>query len=307
MHEILRLFPQIIKDRLEKQIANRWDELQEIRLRLSRPVELNFNRDTEWVRSAELNREDCQYVMNQLSEFSLYRIEDELRQGYITIRGGHRVGLAGTAITRSGSIHALRDISFFNIRVAKEKKGAASGLMPYLAKQDYCHTLLVGPPKTGKTTIIRDLARTISEGWRHIPPKKVAVIDERSEIAATFNGLPQHDIGKRTDVLNACPKAEGMIMMIRSMSPDILIADEMGSQQDVQAILDAAHAGMKVITSIHASSIDDLKKRPSLDPLWERQFFERIVFLKAYPSPGSIRQVISGSGAILFQEAGMHA
>lgn len=281
MEEILRLFPEIYRMNLQKKIARRWDKLQEIRLRLSQPIELVFDDATEWIVSLQPDRTISSYIINQLSGYSLYRLEDELRQGYITIQGGHRVGLAGKVNTVGGHVKAIQDITFLNIRIAKEKIGAAKNIMPYLYEKGYMNTLLVGPPQSGKTTMLRDIARTISEGWYLTPAKKVGVIDERSEIAACLHGIPQHRVGKRTDVLDACPKAEGMMMMIRSMSPEILIVDEIGSSEDVQALLEAINAGVHIICTIHGASLASLYKRPLILPILKQQIFQRFVILNA--------------------------
>src|SRR5699024_788957 len=161
MEEILRLFPEKIRQALEKQINRRWSAIQEIRFRLQQPLELVFNEHTEWLKSVKPGQNDGIFLLNQLSEFSLYRMEDELREGYVTIEGGHRVGLSGKVNTLHGHVKAIRHITFFNIRIAKQTIGASLPLIPYLYHNRYLNTLLIGPPQTGKTTLIRDLARLI--------------------------------------------------------------------------------------------------------------------------------------------------
>ncbi|HLR72124.1 MAG TPA: stage III sporulation protein AA [Pseudogracilibacillus sp.] len=291
MEEILRIFPEIIRKRIKIHIGSRWIYLQEIRFRLNQPVELVFDQKIEWIQTIRPNRKDIMYVINQLSEFSLYRMEDELREGYITIEGGHRVGLAGKVNTIKGSVKAIQYITFLNIRIAKEKIGIAENIMPYLYSHDYLNTLLVGAPQTGKTTLIRDMTRITSSGWEDIRPKKIGVVDERSEIGASLKGIPQHDLGKRTDVLDACPKAEGMMMMIRSMSPEIIVVDEIGSNEDVQALLEAINTGVIVFCTVHGKSILELKKRPSLQPLFQYHIFKRIILLDNEGNPGRVKYI----------------
>ncbi|HEY4602611.1 MAG TPA: stage III sporulation protein AA [Cerasibacillus sp.] len=279
MEEILRLFPNTIRRQLEQRLTSRWDKLQEIRFRTQKPIELIFDNHHEWLTEPIPTHQDRAYVVNQLSEFSLYRLSDELREGFITIEGGHRVGIAGKVNTENGVVKAIQPISFFNIRIAKQIKGVSKSLIPYLYEKGYKNTLMIGAPQTGKTTYIRDLTRMMSSGWQKAPAQKVGVIDERSEIGASINGIPQHDLGKRTDVLDACPKAEGMMMLIRSMSPDILVVDEIGSDQDVTALLEAIHAGVTVICTAHGNSVTDIRNRPSFSRLFEQNVFERFVIL----------------------------
>lgn len=281
MEQILRLLPKKIKQAVHNQVGNRWGKLQEIRLRLNRAVELNFDHKIEWINDFLFSTYDSVYVLNQLSEHSLYRMEDELREGYITVKGGHRVGLAGEVTTINGQVKQLQHITFFNIRIAKEIKNVATPFIPYLyEEQTYVNTLIIGAPQTGKTTFIRDIARNISNGGRQITAKKVGIIDERSEIAASIHGVPQHNIGTRTDVLDACPKVAGMMMMIRSMSPEVLIVDEIGKEADVQALMETVFAGVTVICTVHGNSVAELKKRPSLRILFLQQVFKRIIILK---------------------------
>lgn len=303
MEEILRLFPEKIKQVIQMKIADRWNVLQEIRFRLQRPIELIFDENNiEWI-SFKPNSDDYVFVLNQLSSFSLYRMEDELREGYITIEGGHRVGLAGKVNTMNGSVKAIQHITFLNIRIAKEKIGTASPILPYICKENYLNTLFIGPPQTGKTTIIRDVARLIATGWHSLPAKKVGVIDERSEIGASIRGIPQHNLGLRTDVMDACPKAEGMMMMIRSMSPDVLVVDEVGSFQDVQALVEAINAGVIVICTIHGQGLAELKKRPSLQLLFEQNVFQRFIVLERHVNPGHIQSIFDQKEMNIFPKS----
>lgn len=280
MDEILRLLPEKIKQAIFIQVSDRWSELQEIRLRLGQPIELNFHHFIEWV-DVIFTEKDSLFLLSQLSEHSLYRFEDELREGYITVAGGHRVGLAGEVNTVQGNVKQLKHITFFNIRIAKEIIGLANPFMSFLYHGPfYYNTLIVGPPQTGKTTFIRDVARAISDGESGRAPRKVGIIDERSEIAACVNGIPQHQVGARTDVMDACPKVTGMMMMIRSMSPEVLIVDEIGKKDDVDALIEAILSGVTVICTVHGFSVDELRKRPSLEVLFQQNVFQRFVILQ---------------------------
>src|SRR5690625_922823 len=196
MEEISRLLPERMKEIIIHKIAGRWGQLEEIRLRLDKPIELNFHHGVEWIKRVIFNEKDSQYVLNQLSEHSLYRMEDELREGYITISGGHRVGLAGEVTTNLGKMERLKYITFFNIRIAKEIINIAVPFIQYLYDgKNYFNTIIVGPPQTGKTTIIRDIARLIGDGSATLRNRKVAVIDDRSDIAASINGITQLLVG----------------------------------------------------------------------------------------------------------------
>ncbi|MGM8213477.1 stage III sporulation protein AA [Virgibacillus sp. W0430] len=296
MEEILRLFADEIKQAIERKISNRWDKLQEIRIRLYQPIEVIFNDRPEWIVTTKPTESDGIFLLNQLSQFSLYRMEDELREGYITIEGGHRVGIAGKVNTLGGKVKAIQHITSYNIRIAKEKVGIARRLIPYLYNEQnksYYNTLIVGAPQSGKTTLIRDVARVIATGWEQSLAKKVGIIDERSEIAACIKGVPQHEIGLRTDVMDACPKAEGMMMMIRSMSPEILILDEIGSEADVQALIEAIHAGVAICCTIHGQSLEEVKKRPSLRYLFQTGAFQRFILLTQQNTPGHIKSIFN--------------
>lgn len=286
MEEILRLFPTPIKEKLTKQMENRWQDLLEIRLRMFKPIELNFTHQVEWL-TESIDDADRNYILNQLSEHSLYRYEEELREGYITIEGGHRVGLAGKVTLADNRVKGLKFITSFNIRIAHEKIGVATGIVRYLNENaDYLHTLIVGAPQSGKTTVLRDIARLMGNGIENVPAKKVAIIDERSEIAASKNGIPQFDVGMRTDVMDACPKSSGMMMMLRSMSPEVILVDEIGKEIDVQALLDVFHAGVTIVCTAHGSSIEEVKKRRSLKHLFHEDIFKRYVFLSFQQAKG---------------------
>lgn len=282
MQQIIDILPEHIKVGVYHGIKTNHSSIEEIRLRLQQPVELIFQHKSEWLEEIVFKEEDSIYLLNQLSEHSLYRMEHELQEGYITIRGGHRVGLAGKVMLKNNQIVQLQRITFYNIRVAKEVLDVSTRFIPYIvSKEAYQNTLLIGPPNSGKTTIIRDLARLISDGNNVMDRKKVAVIDERSEIAACIDGVPQLNVGKSTDVMDACPKEKGMMMMIRSMSPDVIILDEIGKSEDVQAINEAILSGVTIVCTIHGFSYTDIIKRPSLKTLLKAGAFTRIIIL--YP------------------------
>jgi stage III sporulation protein AA len=272
--------------------------LEEIRVRERRPLEINHNGKyafvtdqaelaSDEVRAYRPNREDCRALLELLTNHSIYTFEEELKRGFITIAGGHRVGLAGRTVLDSGQVKQIRDIGSFNIRIARDIQGAGRLILPYLQDREtesIHHTLVISPPQQGKTTLIRDLARCISRGdWGNaglgIGGLKVGIVDERSELAACEKGVPRFDLGPRTDVMDGCPKAEGMMMMIRSLSPEVLVVDEIGRPEDAAAIHEALHAGIKVLATAHGAQPEDIRQRPVLKTLMAEGVFTRIVVL----------------------------
>jgi stage III sporulation protein AA len=269
-------------------------QLEEIRIREGRPLELVYGgrhafpdasgRLTGTAAEAyHPGHEECIRLLDLLTKHSLYSYEEELRRGYITVAGGHRIGLAGRTILEGGKVRLLRDIASFNIRIARQVKGCGASVLPRLldpAVRSIHHTLVLSPPQQGKTTLIRDLIRLISEGTKELPGgHKVGVVDERSEIAACVRGVPTFDLGPRTDVLDACPKAEGMMMMIRAMSPEVLVVDEIGTVQDAEAVWEAMNAGIRVIATAHGRNLAECGSRPALRRLLAEDIFTRLVQL----------------------------
>ncbi|WP_438271020.1 stage III sporulation protein AA [Sporolactobacillus mangiferae] len=286
MKQILPYLPEAFQQIIFRMPEHDREMLEEIRLRTERPLELIVSgkrwKPSEGTELPIFHREQARQLLQKISKYSLYTLEEELKRGFVTIQGGHRIGLAGRVLTEHGHVLRLRDVTFFNIRLAKQKIGAALPLVPYLYNRfRWYNTLLIGAPQTGKTTMLRDLARLVSEGMpeRYIQSRKTAIVDERSEIAGCVNGVPQNRLGSRTDVMDACPKAEGMMMMIRSMSPEVLIVDEIGGKADTDALFEALNAGVSVIATAHGFTFEQLAQRPSIRPLVDARLFDRYVIL----------------------------
>ncbi|QHT60432.1 stage III sporulation protein AA [Paenibacillus lycopersici] len=290
---VQHLLPAELAEVLSRMPERQKDELEEIRIRECRPLEIGTSRGF-WFLSPDgrpLDRPEgaykpstdvCRKMLERVTNHSLYAMEEELRRGYITVAGGHRIGLAGRTVLEGGAVRGIRDIAAFNVRIAREVVGASASLLPKLLdhrRQTLQSTLVIAPPQQGKTTLVRDLARAASSGEWAYPPaagwpgRKVGIVDERSEIAACVRGVPTFDVGPRTDVLDACPKAEGMMMMLRSLSPDIMIVDEIGREEDAAAILDASHAGVAVIATAHALDLEDARARPVIGRLLDAGAF----------------------------------
>jgi stage III sporulation protein AA len=271
--------------------------LEEIRIREERPLEIIFKGQYGFVTGLgkiSLNpadaihptRDDCAKLLDLLTNHSVYSFEEELKRGYITIAGGHRVGLAGRTVLDQGRVKFIRDITSFNIRIAREVLDCGKKVLPALYDvelQTIYNTLVISPPQKGKTTLIRDMARLISYGnWgfqANLRGLKVGVVDERSELAACLRGVPTFDLGPRTDVLDSCPKAEGMMMMIRALSPDVIIVDEIGREEDANAIHEALHAGIRIIASAHGRDLADVRQRPVMQNLLNDEVFSRFVVM----------------------------
>ncbi|MGJ7912057.1 stage III sporulation protein AA [Neobacillus sp. LXY-1] len=297
METILNFLPKKIVSLLHQIPPAQIEALEEIRIRIGRPIELTMRGAPHFLTNI-VEPEDAFQLMNKISHHSIYALEEELKRGYITVSGGHRIGLAGKVILEDGKVKAITDISSFNIRIAREKVGIADSILPFLFEGKWKNTMIIGPPQTGKTTLLRDIARFISTGSVQlgIPACKVGIVDERSEIAGCVNGIPQMTFGNRVDVLDACPKAEGMMMLIRSMSPDVLIVDEIGRMEDAAAIQEAVHAGIQLMMTTHGSSLEEIKCRPTLKEILSQGIFQRFVVLSRKTGPGTITHILDEMG-----------
>lgn len=304
----LQALPPNLRELTMHSVGPMFSELEEIRLRIGRPIiyriglmeytaEKNGRPTSQLDMGYKVTREDLDRTLQVLSQSSFYAWEEELRNGFITIPGGHRVGITGRGVLDKGQLKTLKEISGLNFRISREITGCSNQVLPYLLnKERILHTLIVSAPQCGKTTMLRDLIRQLSNGSPAVnwPGVNVGLVDERSEIAGMYLGEPQYDLGVRTDVLDACPKAEGMIMLIRSMSPRVIATDEIGRQEDINAINHALQAGVSVITTVHGTSYEELQQRPVLSELLNWKFFDRLIFLSRRRGPGTLEAVIDG-------------
>lgn len=292
-----RYFPQRLKNIALKDV-NSPEETEEIRLSAGREAAVLKRSGIYFIsesgecrergNGAVFSQEEIRQIVKSLCDNSLYSCRDKLKKGFLPLEGGHRAGVTGRCVCGKDGIEYITDISSVNIRIAHEVKGAAIPVMPYILGNTVKNTLIISPPGCGKTTMLRDIARNLGGD---IYKKKVAVVDERGEIAALCAGIPSNDVGVLTFVLDSCPKYEGMINLLRSSSPDVLITDEIGSDEDALAVMEAVKSGVSVICSVHASSIDEAAKKSGVKRLCEEKVFGLYVLLSRKNGPGTIEEI----------------
>lgn len=289
----------------------------EIRLRTDRPV-ITYSQDGERVYTAYImDNRDIRQCLEYISNYSVYAYQDNIRQGFITIRGGHRVGVCGHVISENGHIKSQQYISFINIRIAHEINGCADSVMDFITssvksvhnkdasdvKNNYVtateliekigHTLIISSPGCGKTTLLRDIVRQLSDGNAYRQGVRVSLIDERGELAACYQGAPQNNTGMRTDVIDGCSKYDGMLLMIRSMNPQIVAVDEIGERQDIEALEYIINSGCKVLATMHAASLSEAMEKPYINKLINKSMFSRIIILGSDGTRGNIKELIN--------------
>ncbi len=281
MEEILLYFPNELRNILKQHDLQ---EIEEIRLRNNCPVFLR-NGYKEIRINFKVNTDILLEILQKICDNSIYTYQNQICNGYITVKGGHRVGITGNAIIKDGQVINISHIYSLNFRIAKQVFECSNQILKYvldLKNNNIFNTIIVSPPGRGKTTILRDLVRKLSNGIEECKFEgiNIGVVDERGEIAAMYKGSPQNDIGVRTDVLDNVPKDVGMKMLIRSMNPKVIVADEIGTLDDVKAIQYAIRSGVKCLCTAHGSSIEDVIHNPMLGQLYEINAFERILFIK---------------------------
>ena len=288
MHEILIYFSDNIYNAIQEKVINNKtlkieEKIEEIRIRINRPIILKL-RNQDICINYIVTEKDIMQTLEKLCENSLYAYKKQIAEGYITVKGGHRVGITGTGVVEEEKIINLKYISSLNFRIAREVKGCSKNILKEIINQKdntIYNTIIVAPPGKGKTTMLRDIVRNISNGIQELSftGKNCGLIDERGEIAACYRGIPQKDVGIRTDIIENVSKEKGIMMLIRSMAPEVIACDEIGSSQDVQAIEKAVISGVKGIFTMHGKSIDDVKNNKDINKLLEKNILEKIIFI----------------------------
>ena len=271
----------------DKQILS---EAEEIRIRVGRPIYIrskNVNTavglkgtDKPYIPTAE----DICTSLAKMSNYSAYAFNDEIKRGYITLPGGYRVGICGSTVYNADEISTIKDISSLNIRISREITGCADNVLKYICKDGiFYNTLIVSPPSCGKTTLLRDVIRQISNSGR-----RIGLVDERSEIAGTYLGQAQNDVGTHTDILDGCRKTDGMYMLLRSMAPEIIAVDEIGSEKELEYIGYIVNSGVGLLCTVHAYGMEELNKKNGFADIIKNRLFERYVVLSSQPAVGTV-------------------
>jgi stage III sporulation protein AA len=310
-NNILIHFPRYMNESISRTSEDKLINLNEIRIRINRPIIARSTKEyildnNGFVESSSApiiaEMTDLNTIFNSAVRHSPYAYNDEIKNGYVTLKGGHRVGICGRAVHNSNNqtISTIKNISSLNIRISKEILTAAKEIMAYITEEGkLLNTLIISAPSCGKTTVLRDIIRRLSDGI-DCDVHNVAIADERGEVASCFNGVSQNDVGSRTDVLDAVIKAEGIMNLIRSMSPMVVATDEVGTYEDAKALKAASLCGVKILCTAHAYDIEDMLIDRDTIKKEICSLFDRIVVLQNLIKPGQIKAIYNASFERIF-------
>ncbi len=292
---ILGFFPATL--RREWEISDcEWDKIEEIRIRVNKPIIIKekmqeyvllksgeikeLSQEIDFSKCVIYAEKELEEMLRHLCKDSIYAYEEERKQGFLVVQGGHRIGITGEVIYTEGKMYMAKYIRYMNIRIAHEVKGIASGVIKWLVcGEKVFNTLIVSAPGGGKTTLLRDITRLLSDGTTESCGVEIGMIDERGELAGAYRGMASLDCGMRTDVITGGNKEQGTQILIRTFAPRIIVMDEIGMRRDAEAVLYASVSGCNVIATAHGSSMNDLKNKPEIQELLKKQVFQRILFL----------------------------
>lgn len=298
IEEILRIMPRFIAEEIVHLNLN--NSITEIRIRSKNKIIVICGKN-EFVLDLIASPKIILDILLNVSKMSIYAIQTDLNNGFVVIRGGHRIGVCGEVVYENGKIKNIKNICSLNIRVAHQIFGCADTVMPQIIVNGiFQNTLIVSPPGCGKTTLLRDIIRLLSNGIKTLgfSGKNVSLIDERGEIASCYEGVPTLDIGIRTDVMSNIDKSTGMSMVIRSMAPDIIATDEIGSSDDVLSIKAAILSGVKVIFTMHGDSLKSILENPNIKELLDMNIFSKIILLSSGKIPGIVEKIYDGGAYV---------
>lgn len=280
MERVWELLPEMLRGRIEALSQETQGSIEEIRLRLGRPLSVTLPNGEFPLDGRTVDGETLSLVLERASRCSVHTVLEQIRNGYVTVQGGHRLGLCGTGVVENGSLVNLRAISSISLRQAREVKGIGEEVLPALFEgKRLQNTLILAPPGQGKTTLLRDLIRAVSYGEGCVP-LRVGLADERGEVAAMWEGRPMLDVGVRTDVMDGCPKSVGMMTLLRGMNPQVLAVDEITQEEDGEALLQAVGCGVSLLATVHGGTVADLQRRKVFRQLVQEGVFERFILIR---------------------------
>lgn len=275
--QAIQTLPPPLRTRAMRLPLEEQSQVEELRMRVGQPMTALLAQGERMLGRDPVQRSDLDYLLELASRNSMHRVLPKLRRGYLTLPGGHRLGLCGSAVWQGEEIQYIQPLSGANLRIARDCQGVADALLPALCREGrLVSTLILAPPGFGKTTLLRDVIRHLSDGIT-CQPHRVALADERGEVAALYDGVPQLSVGSRTDVMEGCPKAVGLMLLLRAMNPQVLAVDEITAPEDVAALCGAAGCGVSLLATAHGRSREELEQRELYRTILKEQIFERLV------------------------------